>query len=328
MWYKRNELHYRVALFLSAATVSGGIGGILAFVLSKMKGIGGLGAWRWIFIMEGILTVLISVAAYFFIYSYPASAKFLTPREKEYVAARLKADGDATRNEAFSWDGVVQAFKDSKVWLFALCFHTMAFPGYTITLFLPTIITDLGYSAAKTQLLSMTPYAVAFTTTMTIAILAEKTKRRAPFIIGGSTVAIIGYVILIMSRWPGVSYAGTVIITAGMFPATAIVVSWPAHNVSGQTKRATASALQMSVGGIAGIIGTQLYRPKWSPGYFVGHGTAIGYLIGNIVITSTLWYVMHKENTRRARGERNDRLKDVDKGVFLGDDDPRWRFQS
>jgi hypothetical protein len=57
-----------------------------------------------------------------------------------------------------------------------------------------------------------------------------------------------------------------------MFPSTAIIVSWPANNVSGQTKRATASALQISVGNIAAIMGTQLYRPKWSPRYFVGHG--------------------------------------------------------
>ena len=92
------------------------------------------------------------------------------------------------------------------------------------------------------------------------------------FLIGGSTVALIGYIILISSRWPGLSYAGTIVVTAGMFPSTAVIVSWPANNVSGQTKRATASALQISVGNIAAIMGTQLYRPKWSPRYFVGHG--------------------------------------------------------
>ena len=219
-----------------------------------------------------MFTVVCSIAAYFFIFNYPADAKFLTQKEKEYITARLKEDSDATRNEIFAWDGVIQALKDPKVWLYALCFHTMGYPGYTLSLFIPTIILGLGYSSTQAQLLSIPPYAIAFVTTMAVAVLAERTKRRAPFIIGGSTVALIGYIILISSRWPGLSYAGTIIVTAGMFPSTAVIVSWPANNVSGQTKRATASALQISVGNIAAIMGTQLYRPKWSPRYFVGHG--------------------------------------------------------
>ena len=107
---------------------------------------------------------------------------------------------------------------------------------------------------------------------MTVAVLVEKQKRRAPYIMGGSAVAIIGYIMLITSRWPGLSYAGTILAVGGMFSSTAIIVSWPATNISGQMKRATASALQISVGNIAGALGTQLYRAEWSPRYFVGHG--------------------------------------------------------
>ena len=54
----------------------------------------------------------------------------------------------------------------------------------------------------------------------------------------------------------------------------------------------------------------------------------MGYLVGNIIVVGTLWYVLKKENERRDRGERDDRLKKVNEGVFLGDDDPHWRFQT
>ena len=54
----------------------------------------------------------------------------------------------------------------------------------------------------------------------------------------------------------------------------------------------------------------------------------MGYLVGNIIVVSTLWYVLKKENERRDRGGRDDRLREVNEGVFLGDDDPRWRFQT
>ena len=261
-----------------------------------MRGVAGLGGWRWIFIIvnisslildteanvwlqEGLLTVIVSVAAYFFIHNYPATAKFLTPEEREHVLARLRRDNDATRNEKFAWTGVRQALKDPKIYLYGLCFHTMSLPAYTLNLFLPTIIKGLGYSAAQAQLLSIPPHFVAFVATMTTAVIAERTKRRAPLIICGSAVGIVGYIMLITSRWSGVSYVGTIIVCAGTFPARAMILSWPANNVSGQTKRVTAYAMQISIGDLGAALGTQLYRPEWGPRYFIGHGTVCHFTI-------------------------------------------------
>ena len=218
------------------------------------------------------MTVVASIIGYFFVHNYPATAKFLTPKEKEYVIARLKEDNNASGDEKFTWDGVYQAFKDPKVWLYGLCFHTLSLPVYTLSLFLPTIITELGYTAAQAQLLSTPPYVAAFFLTMGAAVLAEKTRLRAPFAIGGSALAIVGYIMLLTSRRPGVAYTATIFAASGIYSAIAIAFSWPVNNVSGQTKRATASAMQLSIGNVGAIIGTQLYRPKWSPRFFVGHG--------------------------------------------------------
>lgn len=218
------------------------------------------------------MTVVASIISYFSVYNYPATASFLTPKEREFVITRLKEDSDAAREEKFTWAGVIQAFKDPKVWLYGLIFHTMSLPIYTMSLFLPTIIRDLGYTSAQAQLLSTPPYVVAFVLTMTFAVYAEKRRLRAPFIIAGSALAIVGYVILITNHRAGVLYAGTIIAATGLYSATAIVLSWPANNVSGQTKRATANAMQLSIGNLGAILGTQLYRPAWGPRFFVGHG--------------------------------------------------------
>jgi hypothetical protein len=225
-----------------------------------------------------------SVAAYFFVHNYPATAKFLTPEEREYVITRLSQDSDATRNEKFTWAGVLQALKDPKIYLYGICYHTLSLPGYTFNLFLPTIINDLGYTAAQAQLLSIPPYLVGFITTMFTAMLVERTKRRALFIIGGSAVGIVGYTMLLTG---GMSYAGTIVISAGTFPARAIVLGWPASNVSGQTKRATAHAMQISIGTVGAVFGTQLYRPGWSPRYFVGHGTVRCFAVHVVHLSDT-----------------------------------------
>lgn len=293
-----------------------------------MNGVGGLHGWRWIFILEGILTVLVSLVAYFFVANYPSTAKFLSEKERDLIHARLVSNSDATRNEAFTWTNVLFAIKDPKVWLYGLGFHTMSLPLYTLSLFLPTIIKELGYTAAQAQLLTVPPYAVATLLTITVAVASEKLKIRAPFIMGGSSLAAVGYIILLSSTKPGVGYFGTILAAAGIYPATAIVLSWPANNVSGQTKRATANAMQISIGNLGAVLGTQLYRSTDGPRFFLGHSFAFGYLCMNVLVVGTLWMILKKENSRRDKGERNDRLIGVDGDEWLGDEDPRWRFQT
>ena len=293
-----------------------------------MKGVGGLNGWRWIFILEGILTVIISILAYFFISNYPATAKFVTEKERAYIHARLAANSDATRNEAFTWGNVRRALKDPKVWLYGLGFHTMSLPLYTLSLFLPTIIKSLGYTAAQAQLLTVPPYAVAFILTLSVAVASEKLKYRAPFIMSSAALAAVGYILLLTDHRPGVSYVGVIFAAAGIYPATAIVLSWPANNVSGQTKRATANAMQISIGNLGAVLGTQLYRSNDAPRFYLGHGFALGYLCANIVVVGALWLILKAENEKRDKGERNDRLANIGEDEWLGDEDPRWRFQT
>lgn len=293
-----------------------------------MRNVGGLNGWRWIFILEGLLTVVVSVIAYFFIVNYPSTAKFLTENERAYIHKRLSSNTDATRDEAFTWANVSKAVKDPKVWLYGFGFHTMSLPLYTLSLFLPTIIKELGYTAGQAQLLTVPPYAIATILTVLTAVASERTHRRAPFIMAGSSLAIIGYIILLTDTRPGVSYVGTIFAASGIYPATAIVLSWPANNVSGQTKRATANAMQISIGNLGAVLGTQLYRNESKPRFFVGHGMAAGYLVSNILVVGTLWWVLKRENERRDRGLGSERLRGIDEGEWLGDEDPRWRFQT
>jgi hypothetical protein len=99
----------------------------------------------------------------------------------------------------------------------------------------------LGYQAYEAQLLSVPPYALATILTVIYAIVSERYGVRAPFVIASSLTAVIGYAILIGNSdpiaHPGVSYVGVFFATAGIFPSCALALSWPAMNVSGQTKR-------------------------------------------------------------------------------------------
>lgn len=199
------------------------------------------------------------IAAYFFIVNYPDTAAFLSPKEKSFIQKRLAADGDASENEGFSWNNVRLCLADPKCWLYCFGFHFMSLPLYTLSLFLPTIIADLGYSSATAQLMTIPPYAIATVLTVVVAYISERVGRRAPFLIVSALTASIGYCILLSNKdptaHPAVSYIGTFFAAAGIYPTTGLVLSWPAVNVGGQTKRAVANALQISIGNCGAIIG-------------------------------------------------------------------------
>ncbi|RQM08698.1 hypothetical protein DH86_00000424 [Scytalidium sp. 3C] len=328
MWYKRTETNYRVALFFSAASLAGAFGGILAYGIGFMNGVGGYRGWRWIFIIEGLVTIVISAASYFFIHNYPDSAPFLSEPERAFIQARLRDDTDATNGEKFSWANVKAALSDYKCWLYGLLFHTMSLPLYTITLFMPTIISELGYTAAQAQLMTVPPYAVATVLTITVGILVEKTKKRSQFVLASSSLAIIGYILLLSAptHKPGVSYLGTILAAGGIYPSCGVVLSWAAANVSGQSKRAVATAMTITIGNLGAVIGTQLYRPATSPRYYLGHGFALGYLVANIVVTLITWSLLTKENAKRV--ERTSAGEFDDTSSIENDDDSRWLFQA
>jgi len=123
MWYCRHEAQMRQALFFSAASIAGAFSGLLAFGIAHMDGVGGLAGWRWIFILEGILTVLVAVAAYFVLFDFPETASFLTPEERAFIVYRLKYQGQnededkVAQDDQFKWKFVKDAFLDWQIWL-------------------------------------------------------------------------------------------------------------------------------------------------------------------------------------------------------------------
>ncbi|KAJ3128129.1 hypothetical protein HK100_009346 [Physocladia obscura] len=307
LYYARKERHYRTSLFFSGAAAAGAFGGIFAYALGLLDGKGGKGGWAWIFIIEGLLTVIVSLVAYFFVPNYPHLSKRFTPREKEIIAARISDDPDAIDDEIFSWDGVWQAFRDPYVYLYGLLFHGFAFALYSLSLFMPTIIAGLGYASWQAQLMTVPPYIVAFITTMSTAHAAFVYNRRFIFIIGAALVAIVGYIIQITSPTVGGRYVSVFITASGVYAGNALLLSLPSENVSGQTKRVTALALQITLGDIGAIAGTLLYRIPLgglaNTSYNVSHGLAILWLFVGIFAASSLWFLLSRENARRDKVE-------------------------
>ncbi|KAJ3722074.1 major facilitator superfamily domain-containing protein [Lentinula guzmanii] len=305
VYYLRRERRARVAIFFGGAALAGAFGGILAFAIGKMEGIGGRRGWQWIFILEGLLTILISLSAYFIVPSWSYKAKFLTEPEKERLLYRLDSDTDPAHKERFQWAHVKQAFTDHLVWSYALLFHGYAFALYSLSLFMPTIITELGFQSWQAQLLTVPPNTLAALSISLTVWLSIRYDRRAVFIIIAAAVAIIGsfpprYIVLLTASKPGAQYVGVHLAAAGIYTGNALLLSWPGENVAGQTKRAVAVAMQITFGDIGAIAGVLIYRPNLAGHeYRKPHIIAIGYLLFSIMVASHLRFWLARENRRR-----------------------------
>ena len=99
----------------------GAFGGILTYGIMKMDRDGGLEGWRWIFIIEGIVTVLVGIYAFWGMIGLPEDAKFLTEEERRQVLLRLEIDRES-QNTHYSLEFVKQGFKDWKSYLYAVIY--------------------------------------------------------------------------------------------------------------------------------------------------------------------------------------------------------------
>ncbi|KAK4502735.1 hypothetical protein PRZ48_006161 [Zasmidium cellare] len=317
MWYTRYEVQVRQAYFFSAASIAGAFSGLLAYGISFMDGVGGLAGWRWIFILEGILTVLVAVAAYFVIYDFPETATFLTPEERAFVVYRLRYDGQdvaangqrVAQNEKQDWNSVKAALLDWQIWINVFVYWGYVCPLYGVSLFLPTIIKDLGFSTTSSQLLTVPPYVVASVLTVLVAYAADKKRIRSPFIMVCFVFQLVGFIMCISSGTFGVTYAGVFIAACAIYPTHPSNLTWLSNNLAGSYKRAIGVAIQISMGNMAGAMASNFYRKKDAPRYILGHALEIGFICVGMVAATILIVSYDRINKKRvkqvANGEHN-----------------------
>lgn len=183
-WYKHNELGMRTALFFCGAIISNSFGSLIASViLDVMQGVLNRAAWRWLFYIEGSLTIIVAACAIFVLPDFPETTQegWLTEEEIQLAVLRMQEDALSTsdydmRNESLT-EGFWMTISDSNVWVLtvAMFFLTMAgsFSGW-----FPTIMSTLGFGRTATLLLCAPPYLVA--AVLTFFVSRYVATRHAP----------------------------------------------------------------------------------------------------------------------------------------------------
>ncbi|KAF8854573.1 major facilitator superfamily transporter [Acephala macrosclerotiorum] len=332
-FYRRHELLFRVGIFIQGATLAGAFGGLLAAGLSPIPKWGVASRpiynWRNIFFFEGLFTLLVSGLAIFILPSTPNKCKFLSEKDRYIALERINREHKETAAEKTQPHHVKRGLMNINNVLCGLGYLVINVSVQSFSLFLPTILNALGWTALKTQFYSVPPYAVACIWSVIIFRLSDKYKRRGIFLVLGSVLAMIGYALLATSKSNSVKYGAVFLASCGAFPGGPIFLSWGLNNAAGQSVRAVSGAYIVSIGSTGALVAVWTYLTKDAPLYKRGHYINIGAscmagLIAVVAILYTKW-----ENRQREQGKRDGRLVlNEEEKVELGYRHPEFRYTS
>lgn len=237
-WYTRYELQKRNAVFYLIGSLASALSGILAYGLMQMDGLGNLSGWRWIFVMEGLITCVLGVVGYFLIVDFPELASksfhFLNEREANFMVARIQKDRSDAIPIKFAIGPYLAHAMDPKVWGFAFLFGLTTTNSYAIAYFLPVILRiGMKFDIARSQCLVAPPYAAAAIVMYACAWAGDKYHIRGPIIIGNAVLGLIGLPLLGYAEHNAVRYFGVFLATISCNANVPAILTWQANNIRG-----------------------------------------------------------------------------------------------
>jgi cyanate permease len=287
-----------------------------------MDGIHGISSWRWIFILEGILSTCVACFAFFIVPNFPAESTFLNPEEKEFLLRRLEAERgkEKTSIKDIQW---LPIFLDWKVWLNILVYFGADMSAASTAGFSPTILTQLGWTANEANVHNIPIWIVGATCSLTFSIIAGKTGRRFPFIMFGWACCLCGWSIqLAQVNPPAVRYFGLFLFAAGAFIQMPLLVSWLNVNMTGRTAKAVAVALQVGFGNSCNFVSSNVFITAESPKYRTAFSTGVGLTVMGGMAACANAALLWNEN-RKADKRESEGLSDE---VFNMPDGTRFRY--
>ncbi len=260
-WFPGTRRAKMVALFMTAIAISNVVGSpVSGAIMQYMDGMHGWRGWQWLFLLEGIPSVIIGLLVIVLLPNGPKQAKWLTREEQDLVVQRVH-DEEAHKQHLGQRHSFMDAFRDGRVWALAVVYFCGVVCFYAVNFWMPTIIQELGidkHDFLKVGLLSMIPWGAAAVAMVVWGHHSDKTGERRWHAAAGLIVSMVGLLMLAtVGHAPIPSMIALTLVTCGQLAWVATFWSLPTAFLSG-TAAAAGIAWINSVGNLGGHFGPDL----------------------------------------------------------------------
>ncbi|KAI1501911.1 major facilitator superfamily domain-containing protein [Biscogniauxia marginata] len=309
-WYTRKELGLRTAILYSGALISGAFSGLIsAGITANMNGVRGIGAWQWLFIIEGVITVAVAFAAFFILPDFPRTTSWLSEEEKALAAWRLEEDigeDDWVDSEHQTlWHGAKLAFADVKTYVLLVLLFGIIASG-SVTNFFPAVVKTLGYNNVITLLLTSPPYVLCVIATFINAWHADRTGERYWHIMLSLVVALAAFILAAATTSLAPRYVAMMLMVPGVYCAFVVALAWISNTLPRPpAKRAAALAFINAVSNASSIYASYMYQDSMAPRYVIAMSVNCGTTFMAMVAATVMRIMLVRLN------------KKLDQGIFV-----------
>ncbi|CAN9472707.1 unnamed protein product [Alternaria alternata] len=309
-WYTRKELGLRTAVLYSGSLISGAFGGLItAGITSNMDGTQGLRAWRWVFIIEGVITVAIAFGAFWILPNFPRTTSWLTEEERQLAVYRLQEDvGEddwvSAESQTF-FHGLKLALLDIKTWVLTILLLAIV-SSASVTNFFPTVVKTLGYPNIETLLLTAPPYVLAVITTYLNAWHADRTGERFFHIVLPLCVGVAAFILAAATTATAPRYVAMMLMVPGVYTGYVVALAWISNSLPRPpAKRAAALAFINAISNTSSIYASYMYpQPKsGQPDLTIPLSVDCATAALAIIMTVIMRIILGRLNKKLARGE-------------------------
>ncbi|KAL7420442.1 hypothetical protein Q5752_004392 [Cryptotrichosporon argae] len=328
-FYTRGELAGRISGYYCCLALSGAFGGLIAYGTFGIER-GTLYGWQYLFIIEGVVTIAIALCTFFVLPKSPATARFLTPREREVARVRLLRDASEQTDTALTWTVFFAPVLEPRFYVLgivALCYGTASSLASN---FLSIIIARFGLSTVETNLYTVAPNFLSALFMLASAYISDRFRQRALVMVSALTMTMVGCIVLacVPTTAIGVGYFACFLIAGGAFTPVVMFHSWHQNNDVSENSRAFRVAFYTLMANLGGVISAQIMQSKYAPSYRIPLIiTACLEALAITLVLAVRTYFAFQNKKRNREQDVNWTSVDVPTQLLVGGaDDPRFRY--
>ncbi|KAJ4255969.1 hypothetical protein NW762_009043 [Fusarium torreyae] len=308
IFYTRKEIATRISILFTANICGTAFAGLIAIGVFQMSGVAGLAGWRWLFILQGIITFVLSVSSAWILPDEPLNTRWLTGEERQLAHDRIAADTVQIRTNTTTFAGLIDACKDPRLWVLVFMQHFhMAASNFKN--FFPTIVGTLGFDRNTTLALTCPPYIVSGIVCIAWAANSGRMNERTWHITLAKVMAVFGFILACTVRNTGARYFAMCVFASGVYACNSVILGWVA-STCGQTKekKAISLALANTVATLGPIYTPYLWPSTDEPMYPVAMSSSAAFSAASAVLAWVLRRMLIRENRKIRQSNNEERL--------------------